>query len=470
MLIVGGGISGAPLYRQLCRLGYRTAIIDKGDFASGTSQASGMLVWGGLLYLKELDLMTVIQLCRARNELMRGFPEQISVLNLRYWSSSGGNGRNPATVLLGLYAYWMLGGFALGRPSTKREAGASSLGYQEGMLRESDSRFVIDLIGSFHSEHCIALNYCRLIAAEFVRERGCWSVLLRDERTGTDYPAQARLIVNAAGVWTDQVNQLLQVESPFKHVFSKGVYLAFPRRTEQTEAEVYPMQTEDDVLTHVPWGPVMMWGPTETAVLDLESGLAPNREDIRFLLTNANRLLPEKVGAEDVVSVRCGIRPLAVPKNYSRDVYPLELSRRHQIVVNREKCALSLYGGKFTSSLRVASQTAKLIGRTMRPRFPKPGEFIPPAERTIHGRLGANFVTAEWARDKEYCLTLDDYLRRRTPLAQWIPRMGLDRDGSGREELKKMAGAFAPGPVEAEAMVEEYEQKVRRIYDPLLSV
>ena len=84
VLVVGGGITGAPLYRQLCELGYRVALADKGDFSSGSSQASGMLIWGGLLYLKNLDLLTVIQFCKARNELMMDFPDAISVLNLRY--------------------------------------------------------------------------------------------------------------------------------------------------------------------------------------------------------------------------------------------------------------------------------------------------------------------------------------------------------------------------------------------------
>ena len=72
-LIVGGGITGAPLYHTLCGRGYRVALIDKGDFASGTSQASGMLIWGGLLYLKNLEFATVVKLCRARSEWLERF-------------------------------------------------------------------------------------------------------------------------------------------------------------------------------------------------------------------------------------------------------------------------------------------------------------------------------------------------------------------------------------------------------------
>jgi glycerol-3-phosphate dehydrogenase len=460
-LVVGGGITGAPLYRQLCGQGYRVALVDKGDFSSGTSQASGMLIWGGLLYLKSLDLLTVIQLCKARKELMRDFPDAISVLNLRY-SVSPAIRRIP--ILMGLYLYWLLGEFALKRPTM-----GTALGYQEGRLRHSDSRFVIEQIRAFQSEHGIPMNHCRLVAAKYVRDQRCWTVRLRDELTGQEHEGKARIIINAAGVWADEVNRLLAVESPWKHVFSKGVYINLPRRDGQKDARIYPMPGADDVLTHVPWGPAMMWGPTETAIRDLESGLTPNHEDIRFLLTSANQLLPEKVGPQDVVSIRCGIRPLVVARDDSRDVYPLELSRRHCVVANQEKQTISIYGGKFTSGFKVANQVAGLIKRWMPARFPQPTAFAHPPQTECHPQLQRDVVAASWARDHEFCVTLEDYLRRRTPIAQWIPRMGLDRDDSGRESLKKLAEAFTPESKDAAAMVEAYERQVRETYDPLLT-
>ena len=345
-----------------------------------------------------------------------------------------------------------------------------ALGYQEGMLRVSDSRFVIDRIRAFDAEHCIPANYCRLVAAEFDSAQHCWRAILRDELTGEEHSTKAKVIVNGAGIWTDEVNRLLGVESPYKHVFSKGVYVSFPRDAQQSDAHVYPMQSEDDVLTYVPWGPVMMWGPTETTVRDLESGLAPNRDDIRFLLTSANQSLPRKVGPEDVVSMRCGIRPLAVPRNDARDVYPLELSRRHRVVANQERQTIALYGGKLTSSLQVANRVAKALERWISPRFPLPSADAAFPERLRHAELGYDFVTAEWARDHEFCVTLEDYLRRRTNIAQWKPRMGLGNEDSERERLRNLAAAFTPGPVEADAMAAAYEQQVRTTYDPLLAV
>jgi glycerol-3-phosphate dehydrogenase len=372
-----------------------------------------------------------------------------------------------------LHLYWLMGGCALRRPSMMESPPLHrypALRYQEAMLCESDSRFVIDRIRAFDSEHCMPLNHCRLVSADYDNARRCWRVDLRDELTGEEHSASARTIVNGAGVWTDEVNRLLGVESPYKHAFSKGVYLAFPKNEGQSEAHVYPMDDRDDVMTHVPWGPVMMWGPTETTVREIEEGLAPNRDDLRFLLAQANTALPWKVGAEDVVSVRCGIRPLAVPRNYSRDVYPLDLSRRHRVVVHGGGRSISLYGGKLTSSLKVADHVADMIGKRMVPRFPRMVSGCPRPERFTHPELGHEFVTADWARDHEFCVTLDDYLRRRTSIAQWTPRMGLGRNGCGRESLLNPAETFTQGPAEAAAMVQAYERNVRAIYDPLLEI
>ena len=115
-LIVGGGMTGAPIYHELCSRGYRVALTDKGDFSSGTSQASGMLVWGGLLYLRNLDFPTVLKLCKARRALLKDFPNDVAVLNMHYLATSASR-MSPATVWLILHLYWLLGACAMKRPT-----------------------------------------------------------------------------------------------------------------------------------------------------------------------------------------------------------------------------------------------------------------------------------------------------------------------------------------------------------------
>lgn len=463
VLVIGGGITGAPIYRKLADQGHRTALIDMGDFASGTSQASGMLVWGGLLYLKNLDFTTVLKLCKARGELLMNFPEDLSVLDLHYQFRPSAR-RSPAVVSALLHLYWLMGGCALKRPSPMQNPDA--ICYQEAMLRESDSRFVLDRIRGADSDHAIPINHCELIAADHDPHRRLWNLCVRDQLNGKEHATQAKAVINAAGVWTDKVNAILGIHSPCKHVFSKGVYLTFPNPQEKTAAEVFPMHGEDDVLTHVPWGPVMMWGPTETYLQRIEDGLAPTRDDIIFLMDQAERSLSNPPGVEDVISIRCGIRPLVVPASYHKNVYPLDLSRKHQWVVHRDKRSISLYGGKLTSSLHVADQVATMIRDWLPASHTPPVRMeIRPERSGVHG-----FVTPEWARDYEFCFTLEDYLRRRTNLAQWTPRMGLGKDGSERAKLLEIARVFETPYSDAKSIVDAYADKVRTIYDPLLEV
>ena len=464
VLVVGGGISGAPVYQKMRLAGYRVGLVDQGDFSSGTSQASGMLIWGGLLYLTKLDFKTVLKLCKARGELMRDFPADVTSLDLDYRLGVGGN-HGAAGAWLALQLYWLMGGCKLKRPRMVKDPPA--VRYQEAMLRESDSRFVIDRIRGLDSEHGIALNHCSLVRAEFDPGRLVWNIGLRDGLDGREHEVRARAVVNAAGVWTDSVNRTLGVDSPYKHVFSKGVYLAFPNDGSGRAAAVYPMRQGADVITHVPWGPVTMWGPTETAVHDLARGLAPDRQDVRYLLEEAKHNLPgRRMGAEDVVSMRCGVRPLAVPADFRKDVYPLTLSRRHRLVADEAKRALAIYGGKLTGSLQMADVVGARISGWLKPRFPCEPSVLPPPERAgVHG-----FVTPEWARDHEYCVTLDDYVRRRTSIAQWTPRMGLGPDGGGRAALLDVARRLLTSgdTAAAETMVRGYEERVRSTYDPLL--
>lgn len=467
VLVVGAGISGASIYERLSRCGYRVGMVDRGDFASGTSQASGMLVWGGLLYLRRLDLATVVGLCRSRRRLLEGNAEEAAVIDLHFPTGHLG-AWDKAFMWSALQCYWGLGGFHLARPRfCDGEAGAA-LVYQEGMLRDSDSRFVLGRIGDGRSAACVAVNHCELASASNDVAAGCWRVDLADRVMGEVHAIRAKVLVNAAGVWADDVDRLAGLVSPCKHVFSKGVYLMFSRDGERA-ARVHPMIGRPDVLTHVPWGPVMMWGPTETPIRDVEEGFVPTGEDVRFLLDQARSSLRGKVGVEEIISMRSGVRPLVVPRDFEKKVYPLDLSRRHQVVVHAGQRAVSVFGGKFTSGSAAAEQVAKAVARWVAPGHAvrEKVEQEPEVPRNGEG-CGSGEVTPEHARDSESCVGLDDYLRRRTRISQWTPRMGLGHAGENRSRLIEMAGAFADDEVGAIAMVDAYEERVRRIHDSIL--
>ena len=181
--IIGGGINGASLYHHLCRQGYRVLLVDKGDFAGGTSQASAMMVWGGLLYLRNLDILTVAQLSHDREAMIRNMGGEVSPARFRYIPSRE-TGWNKYLMASGLYFYWMLGLCQRERPRVeacyaekaflKNGEHDPSFLYQEAVLNHSDSRFVLRWITGQDSRQGIALNYCALTGAEYHAGDGLW--------------------------------------------------------------------------------------------------------------------------------------------------------------------------------------------------------------------------------------------------------------------------------------------------------
>jgi glycerol-3-phosphate dehydrogenase len=476
-LVVGGGISGALSYYELCRRGFRTALLDRHDFAGGTSQASGMLIWGGLLYLKNLDFLTVRKFCKARDQLIAEHSNLVNRHRLRYLPSLN-SGRSSLLVRLGLYCYWIMGG--VDRPLPMQESNylektllqerrfKDPLTYEEGMLRESDSRFVLGWIQGFDNEDCLPVNYCEVRGGAFDHADHLWRIELKDVATGRELHCRARTVVNCAGVWTDKVNGLLGIQSPCRHVCSKGVFISFPREPDHETSLIVEMGVNNDIQAYMPWGPIAMWGPTETAVDDIESGFRVNVEDIRFLLDQANRNLKRRYGPEDILSIRCGVRPLAVKKGCSKNAYPLELSRRNIIAVDRDRRALAVYGGKLTACLLLANAVADHIQKFATPsRLPDK----PRPASSLHAQTGIvdrQRISPDWSCDHEFCLTLDDYLRRRTNISQWRPRRGLGPNNEHMSELHAIAREIADSDRAADQMLADYISNVHVDHDQLL--
>ncbi len=124
VLIVGGGINGARLYDLLCRKGQHTLLLDAGDFATGTSQATGMMIWGGILYLRQGDVATAFKLCRARDRLLANEPELAVPCRFRYCPSKPSR---QYPVLAGLAIYWLFGGLHGHAPRLERDYAEAGL-------------------------------------------------------------------------------------------------------------------------------------------------------------------------------------------------------------------------------------------------------------------------------------------------------------------------------------------------------
>jgi glycerol-3-phosphate dehydrogenase len=477
--ILGAGISGARIFHELARRGYRVLLLDKGDFASGTSQASGMMIWGGLLYLKDLDLLTVAKLCRARDELIGQLPDRVRVESLRYLPGTV-TLRNRHLVRAGMVLYWLLGSRQRRWPAREAEfsergllkAGRfrDSLTVEEAVLNGSDCRFALEWILGACGPDATAVNHCSTEMARFDPSIGAWRLELQDRLHCHQATATARHLVNAAGIWTDRVNEQLGIGSPYRHELSKGVYITFRRPEPLQRILVFDSGQNNDTTTFVPWGPVAMFGPTETRVTELAAGLTIAPEDVRSLLALANQNLRATYRAEDIVSMRCGVRPLAVSRDFSKVVYPLELSRKHRVFHDAARRVVAVYGGKLTSCgllaeevlARLAPHLPQRQGVTARPAVEPPPVVAFPG-------LAEPVPAAAWCRDHEYCHTLDDYLRRRTNIAQWLPRGGLGANSENLTSLQQIAGEFYGDTAAAEQALADYQTTVRDHHDAILA-
>lgn len=469
VVIVGGGVSGVALLRELAARGHRVLLVEKGDAASGTSQASGMLAWGGLLYLKNLELRTVAKLSAARDAWIAGRSGEVEVAPFRYLPLRRG-GRRPWWVRAALETYWLLGAGRRRRPFRDRRAAESrwpflagerfgrALGYEEACMTESDARLVVRWLTESTDADRTFLDRTELVGAE--REGDEWSLSLSSNGVGRE--ARARVLVNAAGVWADRVAGLAGLRTKHTHVLSKGVYLVLRRPPELDAFLAFEMGAHGDVLTLTPWGPVALFGSTETIVEDPDAGFAPEPVDVAELAKSAAENLARPLTFEDVVALRTGVRPLALESGAARPRDPQSLSRKHAVDVDASVRGVTLFGGKFTSARALGLEAADAVETMVR------GSARPLSAPTAPARSAQFFfpgheaavIDPAAARDHERCRTLEDYLRRRTPLAQRIPRLGLGRSDEHAESLRSIAAV-----IEGEAAADGALERLRRAAD-----
>ena len=480
--IIGGGINGACLYHHLCEHGYSVLLLDKGDFGGGTSQASAMMIWGGLLYLRNWDVRTVRRLCVSRDRMMRDLGEWVEPRRFRYLPLKSG-GRSKTLVRGALYLYWLLGGCSRSLPRQqkafdeqaflRRELFAPSLTYEEACVAPSDARFVLSWLLAHRGPRQVALNHCTLERGVHDRGDKRWTLEVKDSLTNTEHRVHARWVVNAAGVWTDAVNQRFGIETPCKHLLSKGAWIGIKRQPNHHDPLLFDTTNNGDTISLIPWGPIALWGPTETIVEAPEGGFAIRADDIRFLLDELNRHLRQPLTPADVVSLRCGVRPLAVDRSYQHNGHSLDLSRRHRICRDCDRPWISVFGGKLTNCVGLAREVARLISAVCSPSHPGGGSdpLLPGnPEWTIYPTLAERIPSARWCAENEMSWRLEDYLRRRTNIAQWVPRGGLGAHGEHRTHLAEIARAFQRnGDGSARDQVAAYERKMQECFDDVLA-
>ena len=369
--IIGGGINGAVTAAALSAAGVSVALVDRGDFSSFTSQESSNLVWGGFKYLQTYEFGLVRKLCKSRNRLIDAYPSQVEPIEFLATFDDA----SPYPVWLagmGAAAYWAIGGFATTPPKMLRASRVEALEpvidtahakggliYADAYLPDNDARFTFGFVMTALDRGALVANYTD--ASDMVFDDHGWTISLTDRLDGSHRSLRARVIVNATGPFIDDVNIKLGVVTHHRIAHSKGIHLIVPRIG--SGERVFAFFDEDDRLYYViPMGDRSVIGTTDTRVDDPETEVTDDDREFVLRQINARLDLDSPLTVDDVIAERCGVRPLVVEAGAEDDTSDwLQLSRKHEIEIDRDRGVVSVFGGKLTDCLNVGEEVLDAI-------------------------------------------------------------------------------------------------------------
>jgi glycerol-3-phosphate dehydrogenase len=364
VIVIGGGATGIGIALDASIRGYRTLLVEKSDFTKGTSSRSTKLVHGGVRYLANGNIKLVVEALRERGYLKRNAPhlvrnQEFIIPNYRWWEGWF------YTIGLKLYDL-MAGGLSFGKSvhlnsktAKKSLPGIRENGLKGGVLYHDgqfdDSRLAIDLIHSVFEQGGFAINY--FPAFEIIKDKSgkVCGITAKDNVNGNTYSLEAKTVVNAAGVWVDDIMKMDHPESEKLVVPSQGVHLVLDKKFLPGPFALMIPKTDDGrVLFAVPWHEHVLVGTTDTPLDHALYEPVALEKEIDFILSTAGRYFKSAPGREDVLSVFAGLRPLAAPKNNSSDTK--EISRSHKILVSQSGL-ITITGGKWTTYRKMAEDT-----------------------------------------------------------------------------------------------------------------
>lgn len=377
VLVVGGGINGAVTAACLAARGAKVALVDRGDFAGETSESSSNLAWGGIKYLESLEFGLVRKLCVSRNHLISSYPSTVKEIRF-FVTHENGFRHGRLKLYLGALLYWFIGSFFTKRPTlmnvddlhaaepvVREDRTDGGFEYSDAYFHDNDARFVWSFIRTALDHGAACANYVESVAAKRVSDR--WQVELRDTLDGSTFQLSAKVLVNAAGPWVDEHNRRTGETTAHQHVFSKGIHLIVPRITKSHRVLTF-FADDGRLFFVIPMGHRTCVGTTDTRVDDPRAEVTD--EDREFVLSNINKRLnlATPLTQADVLSERCGVRPLATlreaPKGRAGKTRDwMQLSRKHAIDVDEADRHLSIFGGKLTDCLNVGNEVANIVLR-----------------------------------------------------------------------------------------------------------
>jgi glycerol-3-phosphate dehydrogenase len=361
MVIIGGGATGLGIALDAASRGFKTLLLEQSDFAKGTSSRSTKLVHGGVRYLAQGDLALVREALRERGLLLENAPHLVKkqafiIPCFDFFSKM--------KYLVGLKLYdWLSGRYSFGRsrplsktsvmqqiPDIQGKRLQGGVEYFDGQF--DDARLAVDLAITAASHGAGLINYMQVNGLTKDSSGKIEGVTARDLESGSDYTIRAKMVINATGVFADEILQMDHPEGKARIRPSQGIHLVLDKSFWRgNKALMIPKTSDGRVLFGVPWHDYLLLGTTDTP-LDKHS-LEPVALDkeIAFILKTAGQYLSKTPGKKDILSVYAGLRPLAAPDKETGSTK--EISRSHKIYIEPSRL-MTITGGKWTTYRKMA--------------------------------------------------------------------------------------------------------------------
>ncbi len=372
MIVIGGGATGLGVAVDAATRGYSVVLFEQSDFAKGTSSRSTKLVHGGVRYLAQGDISLVLEALHERGLLRQNAPHLV---------------KNQAFIIPS-YDWWDGPFYTVGMKVYDMMAGKLGLGPSERISREEtmkaipnldeeglnggviyydgqfdDARLAVNLAQTAVENGAIVLNYMKVIHLLKDHRQLVRGVRVRDEESGESFDINARVVVNATGVFVDDILRMDDPQAPKLVRPSQGVHIVLDKSFLQSDSAIMIPKTADGrVLFAVPWHGKVVVGTTDTPVD--QPSLEPRalEGEIDFILNTAAQYLKKDPARSDALSIFAGLRPLAAPQGEEQSTK--EISRSHKLMVSLSGL-VTITGGKWTTYRKMAEDTvnkAVLVG------------------------------------------------------------------------------------------------------------
>lgn len=369
LIVIGGGITGAGVLRDASLRGLRTLVLEKDDFAAGTSSKSSKLIHGGLRYLKNFDFQMTRESCIERNLLVRQNPHLVEPMPFLFPIYEGDK-EGPGLVRLGMWVYEALASFQnferfkmVSRakslelaPDMRGEGLRGSAYYYDAWV--DDARLVIETLKAGLRAGGVAFNRMKVVG--FLKEAGrVVGVTAEDTLTGGRHTFRGRVVLNATGTWVEAIRGLDSGRKEGLLKPTKGVHLVLARdRVRQGPTLAFSSVQDRRMMFSIPWEKVLIVGTTDTHYDGDPDRVVTTAEDVDYILTAANHIFPAaKLTEADVLATYAGLRPLVASADTEN---PGEISREHQVFEDPSGL-ISIAGGKLTTYRLMARQLVDLV-------------------------------------------------------------------------------------------------------------